>query len=544
MNTHGRILVVEDREDWRKILVEELERAGFSVAAVDTAEKARQLLTTELYHVLILDIRLSDNDTSNTDGLHLLADMDRQGLTEAIQVMMLSAYGTREHMRVAFRDYRVADFVFKTRFNSSAFAEDVRRVFARNVCINLGMNIHWSGVSGSRPVAVNLKLNLAGAQKTTRVLDGSPLQDRVATEVDDLLRRLFHEAESILVKPMAPGRSGTAVFEVRPFYPEIGGGSPMVVKLGDAQQILQEYHNFKEFVERLVGGRRCTSVHGLRRTALLGGLIYSFLGAGDQLEDFATFYRRSEVPAITRALDQLFLTTCMEWYANASRLQLLDLTLDYQQALGFTPQKLAQAFQQLRTIQGPDQRLYIEALAPRQTFTHPLPAIAGKSLAFPTYASPTHGDLNEHNLLVDRDGSIWMIDFQGTGQGHILRDLVGLDAVIRLQLLSSAQATLEERLAMEQALCRISRFSEVEQLTGAFQTSNPALAKAYALVVHLRTLARQMVRQNPNDDFNEYYGALLYTALNTMRFKTLEQEQREHALLSASLLVDKLGLAA
>lgn len=535
---------MEDREDWRKILVEELERAGFSVAAVETAEKARQLLTTDIYHVLILDMRLNDNDTSNTDGLNLLAEMDGQGLTEAIQVMMLSAYGTREHMRVAFRDYRVADFVFKTRFNSATFLEDVRRVFARNVCINLDLNIHWSGVSSAQPVAVNLKLNLAGERKTTRVLDGSPLQDRVVTEVDDLLRRLFHDAESILVKPLMPGRSGTVVCEVRPFYPAIGGGSPLVVKLGDAQQILQEYHSFKEYVERLVRGGRCTSVHGLRRTVLLGGLIYSFLGAGDQLENFATFYRRSEISGLTQALDQLFLTTCMDWYANANRQQLLDLTRDYQQALCFTPEKLEKALNQLRTIQGPDHSLYFEAVPHWQAFKNPLHAIAGKSLVFPTYTSPTHGDFNQHNLLVDSAGSIWMIDFQGTGQGHILRDLVALDAVIRFQLLTAAEATLEERLEMEQALCRITHFSQMEQLAGMFQTSNPALAKAFALVAYVRVLAgHHMVRHNPDDDFNEYYAALLYTALNTIRFKTLEQEQREHALLSACLLVDKLGLA-
>lgn len=536
---------MEDREDWRKILVEELERAHFSVDAVDTAQKARQLLEANLYHVLVLDMRLNDNDTSNVDGLTLLKEMDRQGLTDAIQVVMLSAYGTKDHMRVAFRDYKVADFVFKTRFNSSTFIEDIQRVFARNVCINLGLSIHWSGKSSSRPVAAPLKLQLDGGGKTTRVQDDSPLQDRVSTEVDDVLRRLFHDAESILVKPMAPGRSGASVCEVRPFYPGIGGGSPLVVKLGDVQQILQEYRNFKEYVERLVGGRRCTSIHGLRRTALLGGLIYSFLGAGDQLENFATFYRRSDVPRITQALDRLFLTTCMEWYANASRLQLLDLTLDYQQALGFTPEKLEKAFRQLRTRHEPgSHHLSLEALAHRQVFKHPLHAIAGKSLAFPTYTSPTHGDFNQHNLLVDSEDAIWMIDFQGTRQGHILRDLAGLDSVIRLQLLSSAEVTMEERLEMEQALCRISRFSQVEQLAGLLYTSNPALAKAYALVVHLRTLARlHMVRQNPNDDFNEYYAALLYTALNTMRFQTLEQEQREHALLSACLLVDRLGLA-
>jgi DNA-binding response OmpR family regulator len=543
MNRQGRILVVEDREDWRKTLVEELQRAYFYVDAVENIEKARQLLASTIYHVLILDIRLNEGDTSNTDGLKLLGEMDKKGLTDAIQVIMLSAYGTKDRMRTAFRDYKVADFVFKTRFNHQTFVEDVQRVFTRNACVNLDMGIHWSGVRGPEPVVVNLKLDLEGDNKTMRVPANSPLQSRIATEVDDLLRRLFYKAESILVKPMSSGRSGTAVFEVRPFYASIGGGSPMVVKLGDSHQILQEYNNFKDYVERLVGGRRCTNVHGLRRTALLGGLIYSFLGAGDQLEDFGVFYRRSSPTQIKQALDRLFLNTCIDWYANASRLQLLNLTEDYQRVLHFTPEKLENAFQHLRTAQGPDyDHLYFEAFQHWQPFKNPLRTISEKSLAFPTYASPTHGDFNQHNLLVDTDGHIWMIDFQGTGQGHILRDIVGLDAVIRFQILTAADATLEECLEMEQVLCSISRFSQVEQLIGKFQTSNPALARVYAIAVHLYTLASHMVRQNPNDDFNEYYAALFLNALNTMRFKGLEQEQREHALLSACLLADRLGL--
>jgi hypothetical protein len=34
---------------------------------------------------------------------------------------------------------------------------------------------------------------------------------------------------------------------------------------------------------------------------------------------------------------------------------------------------------------------------------------------------------------------------------------------------------------------------------------------------------------------------LLYHALNALRFSTLEMVQREHALLSASLLIDSLA---
>ncbi len=59
--------------------------------------------------------------------------------------------------------------------------------------------------------------------------------------------------------------------------------------------------------------------------------------------------------------------------------------------------------------------------------------------------------------------------------------------------------------------------------------------------MHLRTLAHKLVAQNPGDDISEYYIALFYNAVNTLRFYGLSSAQREHALLSASLLADQLG---
>ena len=51
-----------------------------------------------------------------------------------------------------------------------------------------------------------------------------------------------------------------------------------------------------------------------------------------------------------------------------------------------------------------------------------------------------------------------------------------------------------------------------------------------------------MVEFNPDDDISEYYIALLYIALNTLCYSSLPPVQREHALLSASLLADHLAL--
>ena len=134
-----------------------------------------------------------------------------------------------------------------------------------------------------------------------------------------------------------------------------------------------------------------------------------------------------------------------------------------------------------------------------------------------------------------------MIDFQSTGQGHILRDVAQLDSEIRFLLLTSGEASLEERLQMEDALSSPESFSQVAHLEHTLPTENQSLAKAYAVVVHLRTLARKLVAQDPGDDISEYYIALFYNAVNTLRFYGLPSAQREHALLCASLLADQLG---
>lgn len=182
--------------------------------------------------------------------------------------------------------------------------------------------------------------------------------------------------------------------------------------------------------------------------------------------------------------------------------------------------------------------LVFQMLKKSRSFPNPISATVDRSLVRSTYICTTHGDFNSHNILVDADGHTWLIDFFLTGRGHILRDVAQLDAVVRMELLEPTEATLDERLSMEETLLGIDRFSQIDHLKTAFPTENPALAKAYATVVHLRGLARQLVAHNPSDDFSEYHIASLYQALHRIRF--LPKVQRDHALLSASLLAEKL----
>jgi CheY-like chemotaxis protein len=533
MTRQGRILVVDDQEEWRDEIGASLKRGGFHVDTVVSLGQALQSLKENFYHLMILDIRMDETDPDNYEGMDLLRSLGERG--EAMKIVVLSAHGTPGLMRESFKEYKVADFIQKEEFDNQNFLQQVRQILTTELQINLNLLVHWEHGSAEQAV-----VNLSVPQG--RVKRDSPLQLQIASELDDLLCRLFYQSERLLVRPMTPGRSGAAVLWAQPFNEE-GAGRRVIVKYGEQEKIEQEYRHFKEYVEPFIGGGRSTTVLALRRTPHLGGIEYSLLGTtNEHVESFESFYKRADVPQIKEMLNHLFQGTCGNWYANSGRLELHDLTADYEELLGLSLENLDRTLNEnLKSIQG-KRDLQFRTLSVPRTFTNPILALGDQHLRRSTYVCITHGDFNEQNILVDDKGQAWLIDFMRTGRGHILRDIAQLDSVVRLNLLSSEEATLDERLKMEEALCHAEHFSQIEQLAGNFPTENRTLAKAYATVLHLRTLAGKLVARNPQDEISEYYTALVYYALNSIRFYSTPTLQREHALLCASLLVDRLGL--
>ncbi len=538
MHRQGRILIVDDVQKWREELVETLQRGGFYAEAVASIAEALHALDTSLYHLLILDIRMQETDQNNKEGINLLGELEKRGLSEAIKIVMLSAHGTPEYMHRAFRGHGVLDFLMKERFDSQVFLDKVYGYFANEMQINLDLDVHWGRNQHVEQIVRDLEV---GGERINR---NSSMLSSMIVELDDLFCRLFHEAKSILLEPLPSGRSGAGVLRVQPFF-TAGGGHPVVVKFGDFRKIEIERRNFKGHVQPFVGGGRNTTIIEVQRTLRLEGIVYSLLGASDEpLESFESFYRRADIALIRTVLDRLFFDTCKAWYINLGNLQLYDLAVDYQHSLATSASLDEQAMPDpLADIQK-HPLLSFKTLNSDRCFHNPLLAVANSTFVRPTYVCTTHGDFNQHNLLVDETGYTWLIDFQSTGRSHFLRDVTMLDSVVRFQLLSSQEATLSERLEMEEVLCGIKRFSHLEHLIEVLKTENPFVknpfvAKAYATVLHLRMLAQRI---RPSGDMSEYSIALLYNALNTIHYSSLSSEQKEHALLCASLLSDQLEL--
>ena len=539
MKRPHRVLVVDDQQIWRETLRKALQGHGCLVDLAESTSEALEALEHNFYHLLVVDIRLVDADETNTEGMELLNELSRRGLTGGVEVIMLSAYGTMDQMRESFTQYDVADFASKNNFLDVDFLKQVDKVFTTRVEVNLDLRIDWEKGYEPKQLVVGV---LLGKDRVKRDTD---LQALAATELEDLLCRLFSNANHLFVSSLSTGQSGASVLWSQPFY-DTGGARPVVVKFGDFRSIDGEYQNFHKYVQPFITGGRSTSIPngGLQRTVRLGGIIYTLLGADvNQLQSFGRFYGRSEATEIIRVLDQLFTDTCSAWYSSPGRSQPLNLTEDYQRLLGFTIEKLEADLSNLKSVQG-KHKLKFNSLGDERNFTNPLFEMHEQKFIKSSYVTITHGDFNETNILVDDSGHTWLIDFGRTGMGHILRDVAELDSVVRYKLLAAGDATLEERLRLEEALCNTRHFRELDKLASSFKTDNPAVEKAFLVTLHLRRIAQKIVPPQPNDDMGEYYIALLYNAVNTLRFYSLDPIQRQHSLLSASLLTDQLAQAS
>lgn len=531
----GRILIVEDMERWREALRETLAEGHFEVVTAATRSEAFDHLASDLFHLLILDIRLEDQDPSNVEGMEFLRQLTDYGIQDALSVIILTAYGTTEQMREAFRRHGVDDFCAKQQFDESEFLAEVRELFRKRMEINLGLTLHWQGSIDAKAAVLGLRID------DSRVKRETPVQALLARELEDLVCRLFHEADSVLLSPLGEGRSGSSVLLAQPFYTN-GGGRSVVVKFGDFRDIEQEHQNYERFIRPYVGGGRSTTVQARRRTPRLGGIVYSFAGdAGGQFVDFATFYQRSDVDAIRRALDRLFTDTCGAWYENPGQRRPLDLTRHYMDWLGMSFDSLRQVLERLKGVQGKE-KLYFQSLSEGRPFPNPLLALERTSLVLPTYETITHGDFNEQNILLDDEGHSWLIDFQRTGPGHVLRDAIELDSIIRFTLLQEDEADLDERQRLEEALSVAPISGRGPDLPPDALGDNAAARKAFAVCAHLRSLAGRLVARHTSADVREYQAGSLLCALNTLRFFSLPTLQREHALLSACVLTRRLGL--
>jgi hypothetical protein len=165
-------------------------------------------------------------------------------------------------------------------------------------------------------------------------------------------------------------------------------------------------------------------------------------------------------------------------------------------------------------------------------------AEAGQAGALgPFPVAVTHGDLHSENLLVDVSNlNAWVLDFERTGEGHILQDFVELEADLVTHLIHLGENDRD-------AFYSLCLFLAGPPLLGKMKLpalEDPQLARAYDVIAFLRKTAAEITGVT---DARAYLWGILFNAMfrALILFNSGSPAYRIHqSLLLAAVLAHRL----
>jgi DNA-binding SARP family transcriptional activator/ActR/RegA family two-component response regulator len=120
---HTRVLVVENREDWQKIVTDVLEEAGCSWRVARTAEEALLEMEQESFHLLVLDLKLQQYmlPLRSNEGWLLLDHLIQ--MQPKTKIVVLSGRASAGDVAELLTHYPIITYIEKQRFTPQALRE-------------------------------------------------------------------------------------------------------------------------------------------------------------------------------------------------------------------------------------------------------------------------------------------------------------------------------------------------------------------------------------------------------------------------------------
>jgi DNA-binding NtrC family response regulator len=145
-----RILIVDDEEGLRRLLVRVLTKAGYEATAVSGGGEALRQVAGEPFDLVITDIKMPE-----MDGLHLLREL--KAFDPSLPIIVMTAYGTVENAVQALRagayDYVAKPFEIDELKLTVAKALERERLLAENRYLHAELEgrYDFAGIIGNSP---------------------------------------------------------------------------------------------------------------------------------------------------------------------------------------------------------------------------------------------------------------------------------------------------------------------------------------------------------------------------------------------------------
>jgi DNA-binding NarL/FixJ family response regulator len=518
MNQTGkaRIIVVDDHPQVGADLREMFEPNGYSVHCV--TGDAHSIVANAIHdaqqvrpHVAVIDLRLRDGHLNEFSGLETLPQF------HSAHCILYSAYLAND-ITNELKSHLYA-WVGK-HASPKLLRSTIHRAAMEKAAACHQIQVIWP--------------DQFDPDELVKSTSDPALEPPSATILDDVVLQLHPERTKVRLKNLKRAEdspSGVSRMRSAVFLSQADDLVTSVLKLARASQIDQEERNYKNYIE----GRH-VGIYGaqmVRKAKFwdIGGALYTFIGTKQQaLSSFANFYRATPAPEqVVNVLSFFFTELWGDLYGEPRRLSTNSLFEAYDKVfdLRLEEQKLNDYFHQFLlpldlpiSLRNPVTWVFLNADLSR--FARAREAI-------------THGDLHGDNLFVD-GGRTWVIDFERTGYGHILRDFVELEVDILTRLLAPEQVDDSMFLSLVQLLYP-APFEARDETNLASLTLGQEAEKALLVIEGLRQLARTVAGW---EEVREYYWAVLLDALFVASIGKPQSHQQRRAMLLSIVVCDAL----
>ena len=250
---------------------------------------------------------------------------------------------------------------------------------------------------------------------------------------------------AVALQALNGGRSAARVFKATPFFGagRTVKGAPVVVKIAPRAQGLAEKTNYDEFVRALPSACR-PDLLAFGRTRAYSGLCYSFVGRSEEsrVDTLTDCLQRGDATKVGLVVRRIFDPMRDTWYRPALVRAESDIARRYLDRYFSGRGSTAETEATLRTCAA----RYFNARQKNGRYV-----IAGWSFPSPRstlFASARkrgyrscilHGDMNSDNIVVaDNPAGVMLVDFEKTGRGHVLEDLIAVEASVRINYVRDA----------------------------------------------------------------------------------------------------------
>ncbi len=343
-------------------------------------------------------------------------------------------------------------------------------------------------------------------------------------EADELIK-----ADSVYLRPMTPGFSGSSIFKLEAKNKQSGIVSvPAVLKISGEKEARQEVSNYQKYVKWGLPYLWRVDVLGTGFTRRFGAVAYSFVMSG--LHDFdalTAYIRNQDDDIINKTVAKLFSPEMKRWYGDELIMPEENINARYAKRYfrGENSRQIGQReFVSIAQVEFGASLKGDTVEIRGEKFRKPIEAIFSEP--FGGYSSCIcHGDLNSNNLLISEHGEIIFIDFQETGRGHVFEDFIVMESSLRLyygELNSVKSGT--DLLVLERQI-----ISELGMLP----------PKGYVgLVASVRSLAQ---KNFPNERFENYLFGVAAFSFRLLRASNLNPAQKSRCVAAILAATEGVG---